>query len=129
METQLDQIATLSQKDKAPAYLSILSNVFSRADQSTVPADIHILVENVLQDSVGPVIGRQVLAELVKNLEEGVVKNPELRRRTVEGALALIQPRLISYEEQVSGYFEKCTLISRSIGEFFALPIGRSSRK
>lgn len=102
MDAQLAQIASLSQKDKAPAYLSILADVFARPDQSSVPADVRTLVESVLQDSVGPVVGRQVLTELVKNLVDGAIKDSGLLKRAVEDTLELIQPRIVSYEEQVS---------------------------
>lgn len=102
MESKLAQFASLSQKDKAPAYLSLLPETLSRPDSSAIAADLHLLVDTVVnQDSVGLVVGRQVLAELVKSLGTGALKDIELRKRIVEDTLATIQPRLTTYEEQV----------------------------
>jgi len=102
MEHRLAQIAGLSQKDKATAYQSILTDLLARPDQTSLAADIHILVENVVQESVGLVIGRQILSELVKALEEERVSAPGLRKQIVQETLATIQPRIVSYEEQVN---------------------------
>jgi COP9 signalosome complex subunit 4 len=103
MESKLAQFATLSQKDKGPAYLSLLAEILSRTDQSSVASDLHTVVSTVVnQDNVGLVVGRQVLSELVKMLGEEVVKDRNLRKRIVEDTLATLQPRLVSYEEQVN---------------------------
>lgn len=103
MESKLAQFASLSQKDKAPAYLSLLPEILSRSNPSAVASDLHLLVETVVnQDSVGLVVGRQVLSELVKSLGAGSIRENELRKRVVEDTLATIQPRIVSYEEQVS---------------------------
>jgi COP9 signalosome complex subunit 4 len=103
MENKLAQFASLSQKDKAPAYLSLLPEILSRSNPSAIATDLHSLVDTVVnQDSVGLVVGRQVLSELVKSLDGGAIKDSELRKRIVEDTLATIQPRIVSYEEQVS---------------------------
>jgi COP9 signalosome complex subunit 4 len=103
MESKLTQFASLSQKDKAPAYLSLLPEILSRSNPSSIATDLRLLVNTVVnQESVGIVVGRQVLSELVKSLGGGVIKNAELRKRIVEDTLATVQPRITSYEEQVS---------------------------
>jgi COP9 signalosome complex subunit 4 len=103
METKLAQFASLSQKDKAPAYLSLLPEILSRSNPSAIATDLHLLVDTVVnQESVGLVVGRQVLSELVKSLGGGTIKDSELRKRIVEDTLATVQPRITSYEEQVS---------------------------
>lgn len=103
MESRLAQFASLSQKDKAPAYLSLLPEILSRPNASAIASDLHLLVDTVVnQDSVGLVVGRQVLSELVKSLGSGTIKDAELRKRIVEDTLATTQPRIVSYEEQVS---------------------------
>ncbi|OBZ70205.1 COP9 signalosome complex subunit 4 [Grifola frondosa] len=84
MEAKLTQLASLSQKDKASAY------------------HIHILIDNVVNQDVNIVVGRHVLSELVKALADGVIKDAELRKRIVEDTLATVQPRIVSYEEQVN---------------------------
>lgn len=107
MESRLAQIAGLSQKDKAIAYGSILTDLLARPDQTSLATDIRILVENVIQDSVGLVIGRQVLSGLVRALETETVTEPVLKKRIVQDTLATIQPRAVSYEEQV------CAVVDR----------------
>jgi len=103
MESKLAQLASLSQKDKAPAYLLLLSGIFSRVNSSSIASDLHSLVDTVVNhDNVGLVVGRQVLSDMVRMLGEGVIKDNELRKRIIEDTLATIQPRLVSYEEQVS---------------------------
>lgn len=103
MESTLTQFSALSQKDKAAAYLSLLSDILSRPDQSTIPRDLNTLVNHVLnQDSVGLVVGRQVLSELVKALEEGTIRDKRVRKTVVQETLSAVRPRIVSYEEQVS---------------------------
>jgi COP9 signalosome complex subunit 4 len=105
MESKLARFASLSQKDKAPAYLSLLPEILSRSIPSAIATDLHALVDTVVnQDSVGLVVGRQVLSELVKSLGGGIIKDNDLRKRIVEDTLATVQPRITSYEEQVSNY-------------------------
>lgn len=101
MENKLAGISALAQKDKAPAFVSLLTEVLSTPDQSRLQQDIHTIIENALQDNVGIVVGRQVLGEIVRLLEQGAVKNIDLTKQIVEDALAIIQPRIINYEEQV----------------------------
>jgi COP9 signalosome complex subunit 4 len=102
MESRLAEYASLNQKDKAPAYLSLLSEILARPDQSVIPADLHQLVDTVVnQENVGLVASRQVLTELTKALGEGKVANVELRKQIVEDTLRIVQPRQNSYDEQV----------------------------
>ncbi|GLB33845.1 putative PCI domain containing protein [Lyophyllum shimeji] len=103
MDSQLAQILTLSQKDKGPAFINLIPGILARPDHSAVVADLHKLVDTVVnQDSVGLVVGRQVLSELVKILGEGSIKDVELRKRVVQDTLTTVQPRIVSYEEQVN---------------------------
>ncbi|KAH9899865.1 hypothetical protein C8Q73DRAFT_743706 [Cubamyces lactineus] len=103
MESRLAQFASLNQKDKATAYQSLLSEILSREDQSNLAADIHTLIDNVVnQESIGLVISRSILSELVKALSEGKVKDTNLRKQIVEDTLSIVQPRIVSYEEQVN---------------------------
>lgn len=98
MEAKLAKLATLNQRDKAASYLSLLSELLSRPN----PKDIEIYVNNVLnQDSVGLVVGRQVLSELVKCLGEGAVSDHATRKTIVQETLAAVRPKIVSYEEQV----------------------------
>ena len=101
MEAKLNHISSLSQKDKGPAFISLILEILSQSD-TEVSKDLHTLVDTVVnQDNVGLVVGRQVLSELVRILAEGAIKDLELRKRVVVDTLATVQPRIVSYEEQV----------------------------
>ncbi|KAF9457017.1 hypothetical protein BDZ94DRAFT_1274274 [Collybia nuda] len=103
MDRKLAQFSSLSQKDKGPAFISLIPEILARSDPSAVLADLHILVDTVVnQDNIGLVVGRQVLSELVKILGEGTIKDINLCKRVVEDTLATVQPRIVSYEEQVN---------------------------
>ncbi|KAG6837447.1 hypothetical protein H0H93_009541 [Arthromyces matolae] len=97
MDNQLAQISTLSQKDKGPAFIALIPDILSRSDPSKLTADLHKLVDTVVnQESVGLVVGRQVLSELVKILGEGSIKDAELRKRVVEDTLNTLQPWIVN---------------------------------
>ena len=100
MEAKLAQASALPQKDKGTAYVSLLTDTLSRADPATIKQDVHQILEVVLQDSV--VTGRTVLQELAKALGTNTIANAETRKEIVQDALQVVQPRLVSYEEQVS---------------------------
>lgn len=130
MDTKLAQFAALSQKDKGPAYLSLLSEILSRQNQSTIGPDLHTLVDTVVNpDNVGLVVGRQVLSELVKALGEGVIKDAELRKDIVKHTLDVAQPRLVSYEEQVSALAHGDIVLAYRLyaGKLFTIPACRST--
>lgn len=132
MDQKLAQLANLSQKDKAPAFLSLLSEVLSRPDQTTLAPHLHTLVDTVVnQESVGLVVGRQVLSELVKALGESSIPDVELRKAIVQDTLAIAQTRINSYEEQVSRArrrhsSDKANL--RAVGKWAALTTCRHPR-
>lgn len=109
MEAKLSHLATLAQKDKTPAYLSLISETLSRPDHSSLPTDLHLLIDAVANpDTVGLVTGRQVISELVKAIGSGAISDHDIRKRVVEDALATLQPRIASYEEQVI-YSARCS--------------------
>ncbi|KAJ8456724.1 hypothetical protein ONZ45_g18604 [Pleurotus djamor] len=100
MESKLAQCASLAQKDKAPSYLSILSDALSG---QRIVQDIHTIVDHIVnQDSTTLVAGRQVLAELAKQLgDNGAIKDAEIRKVIAQDTLELVKSK-ISYEEQAN---------------------------
>ncbi|KAL0949524.1 hypothetical protein HGRIS_009575 [Hohenbuehelia grisea] len=103
MDAKLAQCLELGQKDKGPAYASLLTEVLARPDTSSTTQDIHIIVDTIVnQDNVGLVVGRQVVAELVRLLAEGAIKDVELQKSIINDTLAVIQPKIVSYEEQAA---------------------------
>jgi COP9 signalosome complex subunit 4 len=102
MDHALAHLATLPQKDKSAAYSSLLAATLSRQHVQSIPHDLHALVAHVLnQDSGGLVVGRHVLAELVKALEQGAIKDRQCRKEVVQSTLDAVRPRIVNYEEQV----------------------------
>ncbi|KAF8592384.1 hypothetical protein K439DRAFT_1378468 [Ramaria rubella] len=102
MEAKLSQLTTLPSKDQANGYLSLLSDILTQLNQSKVSTEIHLLVDFVTQEHVNIVVGRPVLAELVKTLDEKRVKDREIRKAIVEDCLRIIQPRLTRFEDQAT---------------------------
>lgn len=128
MDLKLAQLASLSQKDKGPAYSALIHSALAQSSPDAVAADIHLIVDAIVnQDSGSLVVARQVLAELVKVLADGPVNDSALRKRLLEDSLAVIQPRIVSYEEQVwySSRLLRASLI-RDIGEWTQVPTRRS---
>ncbi|TRM67792.1 hypothetical protein BD626DRAFT_106192 [Schizophyllum amplum] len=100
MDQKLRECAALGQKDKGPAFISLISQALSQPDPAT---NLHTLVNYVVnEESVGLVAGRQVLVEVVKALADGAIPDKELRKSMVEDTLGLIEPRIASYVEQAN---------------------------
>ncbi|KAI9508921.1 hypothetical protein F5148DRAFT_1191456 [Russula earlei] len=102
MDHKLAQLSALNQKDKGPAYLSLLSAIFSSHGNANIAHDIHALVDHLINQDAGIIAGRQVLTELVKGLTSTAIPNTELRKEIVEDVLSVVQLRATSYEEQVN---------------------------
>lgn len=112
MDLKLAQLASLSQKDKGPAYSALIHAALAQSSPDAVAADIRLIVDAIVnQDSGSLVVARQVLAELVRVLADGPVKDSALRKSLLEDSLSIIQPRIVSYEEQV-GYSSDALLAS-----------------
>jgi COP9 signalosome complex subunit 4 len=102
MESKFSQFSTLAQKDRGPAFISLVPEILAQTDPGVISKDIHTLVATVINhDNVGLVVGRQVLSELVKILDEGAIKDHDLKKRVIEDIIETVQPRIVSYEEQV----------------------------
>jgi COP9 signalosome complex subunit 4 len=102
MDSRLAQLASLSQRDKGPAYVAVLNDVFANQPSPSFLADLHTLVDTVVnQDAGGLVVGRQVVSELVKAVTEGIVQNSDVKKQILQDTLNLVQPKIVSYEEPV----------------------------
>lgn len=87
-------------KDRTANCLALLSDVLAQPSHA-VPGPLHELVENVVSQDSGVVVGRQLIVELVRAIDQGVIVDPDVRKRVIRDTLALLQPRIVSYEEQV----------------------------
>lgn len=103
MDSELAQISSLDNRSKPQALIRLVNSILSRTDLSAVATDLHIVVDHVVnQESVGLVVGRQVLSELVKQLGEGSVSDHDVQKCVVEDTIATVQPKIVSFEEQES---------------------------
>ncbi|KAG8832913.1 hypothetical protein FRC17_000355 [Serendipita sp. 399] len=98
MDDQLAKLATITvQRNKATAYQELFEKNLGNKE------NLIKLVKNVVtEDHVGLVIGRQIISELVKALETKQISNDETRREIIEKTLEILQPRIVSYDEQVT---------------------------
>ncbi len=101
MEGHLTSISSLGQKDKAPAYSTLLRDTLSTPGSATVAADLHAFVDAVVnQDNL--LVGRQILTEVVKFLADGAIADSDLKKAVVQDIVSIVLPKIVSYEEQVS---------------------------
>jgi COP9 signalosome complex subunit 4 len=102
MDSRLAQLASLSQRDKGPAYVAVLTDLFANKSSPSFLTDLHTLVDTVVNhDAGGLVLGRQVVSELVKAVTEGAIQDPDVKKQILQDTLNLIQPKIVSYEEHV----------------------------
>ena len=100
MEGMLVQYSILAQRDKCPAFISLILEIVAQQDPALISNNIHTLVDTLInQDNIGLVVSRQVLSELVKILGGDTIKNHKLRKYAVKDILATVQPQIISYRE------------------------------
>ncbi|KAL6216129.1 PREDICTED: COP9 signalosome complex subunit 4 [Fragaria vesca subsp. vesca] len=96
MEAAFAQASAIAdQRQKIEQYKHILSTVFSSKDD-VVPAKKFI--DHMLSDDVPLVVSRQLLQSFAQDLGR---LRPELQKEIAHYALAQIQPRSVSFEEQV----------------------------
>ena len=101
---KLANIASIpSQKDKTAEYRSLLENISSLTNDSLLADSLEAFVEHIVQEQVGLVISRQVLSDFVQGVDK--IGNPEIKKRILHFALNKVQPRIVSFEEQVRCIF------------------------
>jgi hypothetical protein len=101
----LSQISTLPQKDRLPAYNSLLPSLYA----SPLP-DLVDLIDHLINDpSVSLVTGRQVYSEVVSTIKHGdqLSGGPDVAREVIENVLEKVKngtsaSSIANYEEQVS---------------------------
>jgi COP9 signalosome complex subunit 4 len=100
MDGKIQALSALPQKDKGSAFLSLLSDIFSDPSSQSIAQDIHALVDHLISQDPGIIVGRQVLSDLVQRLSSPAISDLELRKSIIQDVLDLVQPRLTTYEEQ-----------------------------
>jgi len=104
---RLNEISKISsQKDKTAEYRAALDICLANTNQNALANDLETFVDYIVQEHVGLVISRQVLSDFVQGVDK--IDDLGIKRRVLHFALNKIQPRIVSFEEQVR------TWVSRS---------------
>lgn len=93
-----DCISLPQQKEKLDAFRSILNDILSYTNQVQQLQDY---IEAVLDEQVGLVIARQLLAEFI-GLFEDKITDHNIQKQLLLFAIERAQPRAVSFEESVS---------------------------
>ncbi|CAG8565382.1 11484_t:CDS:2 [Racocetra fulgida] len=105
-ETRLAAIASIpSQKDKTTEYRALLETILTSTGETVLAADLEKFVDHIVQEQVGLVISRQILTEFVLGIDK--IGNSAIKKRVLNFALNKVQPRVVSFEEQISTLREK----------------------
>lgn len=101
IKVRLNTIAGIpSQKDKTAEYRSLLDSILtSSTEERPLASNLEEFVDHIVQEQVGLVISRQVLSEFVQGVDK--IENSEIKKRVLHFALRKVQPRVVSFEEQV----------------------------
>nr|CAG8665840.1 7879_t:CDS:2 [Entrophospora candida] len=104
---RLTSISTIpSQKDKTAEYRSLLDSILSSADDDKdFKTNLETFVDHILHEQVGHVISRQVLSDFTLGVDK--IADRELKKQILHFVLNKVQPRLVSFEEQISILREK----------------------
>ncbi|KAG9296863.1 hypothetical protein G9A89_006818 [Geosiphon pyriformis] len=101
-----------SQKDKTVEYRSLLDAILVGSETNSddkvindLASNLETFVDYIVQEHVGLVISRQVLTDFVQGV--GKIGNNEVKKRVLHFSLSKIQPRVVSFEEQISTIREK----------------------
>lgn len=90
------------------AYITLLHSTLVTATTS-ITADLTLFIETIISDQIGQVVARQVLSEFVKKISavedvtensEGIA-NREIRKDLMNVILLKLQPKIVTFEEQV----------------------------
>lgn len=86
-------------KEQSERYKEILDNILADSNDETKSENLKIYIESVINENVSLVISRQLLTD-VANIVASLPLS-ELSKEISHYALEKIQPRVVSFEEQV----------------------------
>lgn len=104
MDAALSEIASLPASSKTSAFTTLLDKTLASqsntgSSSNDLARDLNRFISSVVQDSVGLVISKQIVALFVKRLHE--ITDLDARRTVAEKTLELLQDRQASFEDQV----------------------------
>ncbi|KAG0455613.1 hypothetical protein HPP92_024905 [Vanilla planifolia] len=100
-------VSTSDQKQKIEHYKAIISSILTSGDINQAKR----LIDHLVSDDVNLFVSRQLLQILAK---EFVSLHPDAQKDIAHYALAQIQPRVVSFEDQVLAFREKLAMLYES---------------
>jgi COP9 signalosome complex subunit 4 len=92
------EASSSSSANRSSEYSQLLDKILASPDSPSVAADLIAYVQSVLSDSLGIVASRPILSAFVQRFKE--IQNAELQVEVGQRAVELLQPKVVSYEEQ-----------------------------
>ncbi|KAI8642884.1 hypothetical protein BD408DRAFT_343448 [Parasitella parasitica] len=115
IQTKLQDCITLpQQKEKLDAFRGILNDILSHNNQME---QLQSYIEAVLDEQVGLVIARQLLAEFI-GLFEDKITSRATQKQLLLFAIGRAQPRAVSFEESLSQLREKLASVYEDEDDF-----------
>lgn len=102
VRARLTEIQLADQKNRPVEYRALLEAILASQDQPAVVKDLQTFLDAVIHEQVGLVVSRQVLSDFC-SLVDGI-RDIETRKEVLRYAIERIQPRVVSFEEQVCWY-------------------------
>lgn len=101
LKTQLASLSSQagSHKDQAEKYRQILELILKNLDPASCSESLKLFIEAIVNENVSLVISRQILTDVSSNL---VTQPDEVAKPVSHFTLDKVQPRVISFEEQVA---------------------------
>ncbi|KAJ9646619.1 hypothetical protein H2201_000703 [Coniosporium apollinis] len=94
----LKDLEKSSNNNKASAYNDLLDKIVSTSLPDTLASNLQAYLESLLGESLGIVASRPLLASFVIRFRS--LNNPDVQIEVGTHALELLQPKVVSYEEQ-----------------------------
>ncbi|RUS29362.1 hypothetical protein BC938DRAFT_480749 [Jimgerdemannia flammicorona] len=105
VRARLTEIQLTDQKNRPAEYHTLLDKILAVEDQPSVVKELQIFLDAVIHEQVGLVVSRQVLSDFCSLVDR--VVDIEARKEVLKYAIERIQPRVVSFEEQMSIIREK----------------------
>lgn len=85
-------------KDQSDRYKEILEGILADQNERSKSENLMIYIESVINENVSLVISRQLLTDVANII---ATLSPEISKELSNYALEKIQPRVVSFEDQV----------------------------
>lgn len=100
----LQQLETAPPAEKAQGYNDLLTKILSTSSPDSLASNLIAYIESLLGDSLSIITSRPLLSAFVERFK--TVKDPEVKIEVGQRVLELLQPKVVSFEEQDSAIKE-----------------------